>query len=59
VVVSSPVEEGGGALLEQDEYQEVEALFDRDWIIEFRRSEPPLVGLIWGGSIQNLRREAG
>jgi hypothetical protein len=55
----SPVEEGGGALLEQDEYQEVECLFDRDWIIEFRRSQPPLVGLIWGGSIQNLRREAG
>jgi hypothetical protein len=53
------VEEGGGALLEQDEYQEVEALFDRDWIIEFQQSEPPMIGLIWGGSIQNLRREAG
>jgi hypothetical protein len=56
---SSPVEEGGGALLEQDEYQEVEALFDRDWIIEFQRSEPPMIGLIWAGSIQSLRREAG
>jgi hypothetical protein len=53
------VEEGGGALLEQDEYQEVEDLFDKDWIIEFRLSEPPMIGLIWGGSIQNLRREAG
>jgi hypothetical protein len=55
----SPLEGGGGALLEQDEYQEVEALFDRDWIIELRRSEPPMIGLIWAGSIQNLRREAG
>jgi hypothetical protein len=59
VVGSSPLQGGGGALLEQDEYQEVEDLFDRNWIIEFRRSEPPLVGLIWGGSIQNIRREAG
>jgi hypothetical protein len=59
VVASLPVEEGGGALLEQEEYQELEALFDKDWIIEFQRSEPPLIGLIWGGSIQNLRREAG
>ena len=56
---SFPVEEGGGALLEQDEYQGVEDLFDKDWIIELRRSEPPMIGLIWGGSIQNLRREAG
>jgi hypothetical protein len=56
---SSLVEEGGGALLEQDEYQEVEALFDKDWIIEFQRSEPPMIGLIWAGSIQSIRREAG
>ena len=56
---SSPLQRGGGALLEQNEYQEVEDLFDRDWIIEFRQSMPPMIGLIWGGSIQNIRREAG
>ena len=40
----SPLQRGGGALLEQDEYQDVEDLFDRDWIIEFRRSMPPMIG---------------
>src|SRR5271157_2191097 len=59
VSASSLMEEGGGALLEQNEYQDVEDLFDRDWIIEFRRSMPPMIGLIWGGSIKNMRREAG
>ena len=28
----------------------IEDRFDRDWIIEFRRSMPPMIGLIWGGS---------
>ncbi len=56
---SSLLQRRGGALLEQNEYQEVEDLFDTDWIIEFRQSEPPMIGLIWGGSIQNIRRDAG
>ena len=47
------------ALLEQEEDQGIEDLFDRDWIIEFRQSMSPMIGLIWGGSIQNMRREAG
>jgi hypothetical protein len=54
-----PLQQGGGALLEQDGYQELEDVFDKEWIIEFSRSEPPLIGLIWGGSIQNIQREAG
>ena len=56
---SSPLQRRGGALLEQDEYDEVQDLFDRDWFIEFRRSMAPLVGLLWGGCILNLRRDAG
>ena len=56
---SSLIEGGGGASLEQDEYQELADLFDRDWIIEFRQSMPPMIGLIWGGSIENKQREAG
>jgi hypothetical protein len=59
VTSSLPMQGGGGALLEQDEYHAVEALFDRDWIIEFSRSLSPIIGLIWAGSIQNQRREAG
>ncbi len=59
VSASSLMMRGGGALLEQNEYQDVEDLFDRDWIIEFRRSMPPMIGLIWGGSIKTMRREAG
>ena len=56
---TSPLQGGGGALLEQNEYQEVEDLFDKEWIIEFRRSEPPMIGLIWAGSLENKLREAG
>lgn len=59
VLHSSLVMDGGGALLEQEEYQEAEDLFDRDWIIEFRQSMPPMIGLIWGGSIENQLRETG
>ena len=47
------------ALLEQEVEQDDDYGFDRDWIIEFRQSMPPMIGLIWGGSIQNMRREAG
>ena len=59
--VSSPalLEGGGGALLEQADEQEDDYGFDPNWIIEFRREMPPMVGLIWGGSIENLRRETG
>ena len=56
---SSLIEGGGGALLEQDRYQDLQDLFDRDWLIEFIRSEPPIVGLIWAGSIENKQRETG
>jgi hypothetical protein len=59
VTGSSPLHRGGGALLEQIDDQDDENPFDTDWIIEFRQSMPPMIGLIWGGSIQNLRREAG
>jgi hypothetical protein len=46
-------------LLEQEDEQDDDYGFDRDWIIEFRQSMPPMIGLIWGGSIENKRREAG
>jgi hypothetical protein len=42
-------------LLEQDD----DDPFDQGWIIEFRQSIPPMIGLIWAGSIENKRREAG
>ena len=47
------------ALLEQEVEQDDDYGFDRDWIIEFRQSMGPEIGLIWGGSIENKRREAG
>jgi hypothetical protein len=47
------------ALLEQDDYQELADLFDREWIVEFRQIEPPLIGLIWAGSLEDRLREAG
>ena len=47
------------ALLEQDDYQELADLFDREWIVEFQRNQPPLIGLIWAGSLENRLREAG
>ncbi len=63
VLHSSLLQEGGGASLEQDNHQNDEEdlynLFDRDWIIEFRQSMPPMIGLIWGGSIENKQRETG
>ena len=56
---ASLLEGGGGALLEQEVEQDDDYGFDPNWIIEFRRENPPMVGLIWRGSIQNLRRETG
>jgi hypothetical protein len=47
------------ALLEQDDYQELADLFDREWIVEYRRDQPPLIGLIWAGSLESRLREAG
>ncbi len=59
VAISSPTDGRERALLEQIGEDEIEDLFDRDWIIEFSRSQPPVIGLIWGGSVRNIRREAG
>ncbi len=56
---SLPLDTRERALLEQEVEQDDDYGFDRDWIIEFRQSMPPMIGLIWGGSIQNMRREAG
>jgi len=56
---SSQLDSRERALLEQEVEQDDDYGFDRDWIIEFRQSMPPVIGLIWGGSIQNMRREAG
>jgi hypothetical protein len=59
VLDSSLLEGGERALLEQDYDQDLANLFDRDWIIEFRQSMPPMIGLIWAGSIENKQRETG
>jgi hypothetical protein len=59
LVLSSPIQWGERALLEQIDDQDDDSPFDTDWIIEFRQTMPQLIGLIWGGSIQNIRREAG
>jgi hypothetical protein len=56
---SSLVDGGERALLEQELDQEDDYGFDREWIKEFRQSMPPLIGLIWGGSIENKQRETG
>jgi hypothetical protein len=49
---------GERGLLEQGIETDLDDLFDRDWIVEFRRSFPPVIGLTSGGSVENLRREA-
>ena len=59
ILVISPEDMQGGTLLEQESGQDLDDLFDRDWIIEFRRSTAPEIGLIWGGTIENMQREAG
>jgi hypothetical protein len=59
VTGSSPSEGRERALLEQTREDEIEDLFDKDWIIEFQQAEGPIIGLIWAGSILNIRREAG
>ena len=46
------------ALLEQEDEQDIDNPLEPDWIIEFRQSMPPFIGLFWGGSIENRRREA-
>ena len=56
---SSLLEGGGGASLEQENEEDLNNLFDRNWIIEFRQSMPPIIGLIWGGSIENKQRDTG
>jgi hypothetical protein len=53
-----PSHDRGGALLEQAEAPEDDNLFDKDWFIGFRQSIPRVLGLIWGGSVHNIRREA-
>jgi hypothetical protein len=59
VLDSSLLEGGERALLEQEDDEDLANLFDRDWIIEFRQSMPPMIGLIWAGSIENKQRETG
>jgi hypothetical protein len=59
ILLVSPEYTQGGSLLEQEVEQDNDYGFDRDWIIEFRQSMAPEIGLIWGGSIQNMRRETG
>ena len=59
VLHSSLLQGGERALLEQDNEEDDDYGFDRDWIIEFRQSMPPMIGLIWGGSIENKQRETG
>ncbi len=63
VLHSSLLQEGGGASLEQDidqnDEEDLYNLFDRDWIKEFRQSMPPMIGLIWGGSIETKQRQTG
>jgi hypothetical protein len=56
---SLPLEGGERALLEQEDDEDLANLFDRDWIIEFRQLMPPMIGLIWAGSIENKQRETG
>ena len=56
---SSHLDSRERALLEQEGEHDDDNPFDRDWIIEFSQSMPPMIGLIWGGSIENKRREAG
>ena len=59
ILLVPPVNMQGESLLEQEIEQDEDYGFDRDWIIEIRQSEPPMIGLIWAGSIQNIRRDAG
>jgi hypothetical protein len=58
VLETSPHDNQGPPPLEQVEEQDDDDLFDKDWILDFRRSMPPVIGLIWGGSIHNMPREA-
>jgi hypothetical protein len=48
-----------GASPDQEELDRDDLGFDHNWIIEFRRVNQPTIGLIWGGTIEEIRREAG
>jgi hypothetical protein len=55
----SPFEHQGGSLLEQEDEDDEITGFDENWIVAFRRDNPPTIGLIWAGSIESVWREAG
>ncbi len=59
MVGTHPMTQRERASLEQEEEPDLGELFDGDWIIEFRRSTPPVIGLAWGGSVESILREAG
>jgi hypothetical protein len=59
VTISSHSEGRERASLEQTDEYNIEDLFNRDWIIDFQQTEGPIVGLIWGGYLRDMRREAG
>jgi hypothetical protein len=59
IIGSLPTEGGERALLEQGIEPDLDDLFDKDWIIEFRVPLPPVIGLTWAGPVENVRREAG
>jgi hypothetical protein len=58
ILETKPHDKQGPPSLEQVEEQDNHDLFDKDWILEFRRSMPPVIGLVWGGSVRNTPREA-
>lgn len=57
-VISVAGQTWGGSSLEQSEEDDDESLFDSNWIIEFRRSMAPRIGLIWAGEVRDARRHA-
>ena len=59
IQIDFPENMQGGTLLEQEYDQDDDNPFDHNWIIEFRQEMAPEIGLIWGGSIENMRRETG
>ena len=68
-----PQDMRGGASLEQedkrrDEDPPIESFqggehddidFEAGWLVEFRRAERRTIGLIWAGTLPEVRREAG
>jgi hypothetical protein len=53
-----PHDNQGPPSLEQVEEQGYDDRFDKDWIHQFRQSIPRVIGLVWGGSVRNMQREA-